>query len=336
MCYNALNVVITKFGGGQRMKPTVSVVVPSYNIAPYLEECIKSIINQSYSNWEIIIVNDGSTDNTGEIAHNLATTDPRIRVIDKENGGVSSARNCGLKAALGDYVSFLDGDDVWLPDFLEKVMSTALETGAGAVYTGFNRLYSNGFVLKYHYQYPSGSLLIPKKVRFHIGAMTFKKEILQEYNITFTEGCPVGEDWEFIAKVLVVTNFAAVPENLMIYRQRQGSALHRSYDWRRHIHGVLGYQRAIEFMEHKLASHPNREQVLLHHKHQLGILFCKLLWRMVKNGGKDDFPAVFNKYKHYLNYLNWNKLKTIEKLKFRLVLSENPVYRNMIAWICSR
>ena len=89
----------------------ISVIVPIYNVEKYLEKCIKSIINQTYKNLEIILVDDGSPDNCGKICDEFAERDKRIKVIHKENGGLSDARNFGLNVASGDYISFVDSDD---------------------------------------------------------------------------------------------------------------------------------------------------------------------------------------------------------------------------------
>jgi glycosyltransferase involved in cell wall biosynthesis len=96
----------------------VSVVIPAYNAEPWLAQAIGSVKAQTYSSFEVIIVNDGSTDGTSSLAHDLA--DPRIRVVDKENGGVSSARNRGIQESRGTYIAFLDADDAMLPRNLER------------------------------------------------------------------------------------------------------------------------------------------------------------------------------------------------------------------------
>ena len=97
-------------------KPLVSVVVPVYNVEPYLHRCVDSILTQTYQNLEVILVDDGSPDNCSIICDEYAKLDPRIHVIHKENGGVSSARNAALDAARGDYVTFVDSDDYLLSD----------------------------------------------------------------------------------------------------------------------------------------------------------------------------------------------------------------------------
>ncbi|HJA50079.1 MAG TPA: glycosyltransferase, partial [Candidatus Fusicatenibacter intestinipullorum] len=94
-------------------KVKISVIIPVYNVEKYLKRCLDSVINQTYKNLEIILIDDGSTDNSGKICDEYAQKDERIIVIHKENGGVSSARNKGLDICIGDYISFIDSDD-WI------------------------------------------------------------------------------------------------------------------------------------------------------------------------------------------------------------------------------
>ena len=111
-------------GGGPVVKPRVSIIVPVYNAAPYLNQCISSLTNQTLQEIEIILINDGSTDDSLAVCMALAATDDRIRLIDKPNGGVSEARNDGLRAATGAYVGFVDPDD-WVDlDMYERMLAT--------------------------------------------------------------------------------------------------------------------------------------------------------------------------------------------------------------------
>ena len=100
------------------MKKSVSVIIPVYNVEKYISKTVESVINQDYSNVEIILVDDGSPDNSNKIIDEMARRDHRIVCIHKENGGVSSARNAGLKIAKGEYVTFIDGDDWVEPNYI--------------------------------------------------------------------------------------------------------------------------------------------------------------------------------------------------------------------------
>lgn len=107
------------------MKPLVSVIVPIYNTSEYLPECLDSIIGQTYQNLEIILIDDGSPDDSGWIADTYAERDPRIKVIHKENGGVTQARNVGIDHASGDYIAFVDSDDAITKDYFEILITYA-------------------------------------------------------------------------------------------------------------------------------------------------------------------------------------------------------------------
>ena len=107
--------------------PLISVIVPVYKVEQYLHRCIDSILAQTYKNLEIILVDDGSPDRSGEICDEYAAKDNRIRVIHKENGGVSSARNIGLDVCTGEYIAFVDSDDYILPDMYKEMLCELLE-----------------------------------------------------------------------------------------------------------------------------------------------------------------------------------------------------------------
>ena len=105
-------------------KPLISVIVPVYNVAAWLPRCVDSILAQTYENLEILLVDDGSTDGSGNICEEYAKKDTRIRVLHKENGGLSSARNAGLDAAAGAYIGFVDSDDWIAPEMYAELRRT--------------------------------------------------------------------------------------------------------------------------------------------------------------------------------------------------------------------
>ena len=119
-------------------KPVVSVIIPVYNVEKYLPRCLDSVLNQTFSDWEAICVNDGSPDNSAKILATYARRDSRFRVIDKENGGLSDARNVGVAAARGDFVLFLDSDDFIHPQTLEITHNMAICHGADMVSFKYN------------------------------------------------------------------------------------------------------------------------------------------------------------------------------------------------------
>lgn len=115
----------------------VSIIIPVYNAKKYLANTLDSVIKQTYKNLEIILVNDGSTDNSKDICESYAKIDKRIKVINKENGGVSSARNYGLALAKGEYISFIDSDDFLVTDMIETLVNDIQNTNAEIAVCGY-------------------------------------------------------------------------------------------------------------------------------------------------------------------------------------------------------
>lgn len=121
------------------MKPLISVIVPVYKVEQYLNKCVDSILNQTYTNLEVILVDDGSPDSCGAICDGYAAKDPRVRVIHKENGGLSDARNAGMAMARGEYLSFADSDDMLPERAFEILHQIAVEKKADLVIGGYRR-----------------------------------------------------------------------------------------------------------------------------------------------------------------------------------------------------
>jgi len=129
-------------------KPLISVVVPIYKVEPYLEKCVESILAQTYSNLEIILVDDGSPDNCGRICDNLKQKDTRIRVIHKANGGLSTARNAGIDIARGEYIGFVDSDDTIEPYMYAKLYDAIRRDKTKLAVCAANYVFEDGKVLK--------------------------------------------------------------------------------------------------------------------------------------------------------------------------------------------
>ena len=123
----------------------ISIIVPVYNVEPYLRQCLDSILGQTFTNFEVVLVNDGSTDNSGFICQEYARLDSRFKYFEKENGGVSDARNSGLDLAQGDYVTFLDADDFLFEDHLEKLYRATTLSDADIMIGGYSRFDGSDF-----------------------------------------------------------------------------------------------------------------------------------------------------------------------------------------------
>ena len=123
--------------------PAISVIVPIFNVENYVRKCVDSILNQTFSDIEIILVDDGSTDASGRICDEYLSKDDRIRVIHKENGGLSDARNAGLDMCTGEYIGFVDGDDYIDGDMYELLYKNLIQYDADISMCRFRRIYNN-------------------------------------------------------------------------------------------------------------------------------------------------------------------------------------------------
>lgn len=215
-------------------KPLVSFIIPIYNVAPYLEKCIMSVLNQSFENYEIIAVNDGSTDNSGEILEKFGKEDVRVHVIIKKNGGVSSARNAGIAAAKGTWLYFVDGDDFLLPDSIAKVIPY-LDDRYDVVMTGMrtdeNKSDSDGLQIAVSSETDLTREFDTIGWFFAIWGMFFKHDIFLQNNLRFDEKMVASEDHAFAVTWLMITNrILALKNETYFYYIREESLSHTSRD----------------------------------------------------------------------------------------------------------
>lgn len=231
----------------EEKKPLISVIVPVYNVENYLEECVRSILAQSYINLEIILVNDGSKDGSLAVCRALAEEDPRIKIIDKKNGGVSSARNAGLDAAKGMLIAFVDGDDYIEPDAYARMYLALKEENADIVFCRFQKEYSEGKSVYYTEKKIKKILNEPWKIQslFYSASSKeqdrivtqnthgsvcrslFFKELIDKKKIRFEKGLALQEDKLFLMQYLALCGKGAfVDHYLYHYRaEREGSAI---------------------------------------------------------------------------------------------------------------
>ncbi len=199
----------------------ISVIIPVYNVEKYLAECVDSVLGQSYIDYEVILVDDGATDSSGTLCDTYAARDPRIRVIHRENGGLSAARNTGLKAARGEYVYFLDSDDYIEPKTLELLATKAEQENADVVffdgYVFFDECPEDDSVSRYTRKvpYPTrqgremlAALLKNDEYRTAVPLMLFRRDYLTEKGLWFEEGI-IHEDELFTFLVYNADGYVA-------------------------------------------------------------------------------------------------------------------------------
>ena len=231
--------------------PKISVIVPVYKVEPYLRKCLNSIVNQTYQNLEIILVDDGSPDNCGLICDEYAQSDSRIQTIHKKNEGLSSARNAALDIATGEYIAFVDSDDWVDTDMFGYLLHSVLCEGADICICGRYEEYKNKFLIK---GYPSKEILNKESA---LGAL-LKNDLIQNFvwdklwrrklfnNIRF----PEGRTYEDLAIVHQLFEQAEVilclPEAKYHYLQRADSIVGDTSLQNRFNHYISAKQRYSE------------------------------------------------------------------------------------------
>lgn len=222
------------------MMPLISIIIPVYNTEKYIRRCIDSVIAQSYSDWELILVDDGSTDGSGKICDEYAESDERIRVYHKTNGGVSSARNVGLDNATGEWVTFVDSDDWVEATYLQEIYNNCCDTDVlffSAVWNyldGCKVTYSAGDRFAYGKDAVEREIfmLLYNKSEYPFLGYTwnkaFKKSIINNNNVRFREDLSVREDEIFTHDYLrFVEGLKYMSKPLYQYRVLQSGLTHR-------------------------------------------------------------------------------------------------------------
>lgn len=218
----------------------VSILVPVYNVEDYLEQCLGSIMKQTFKDIEIICVNDGSTDSSPEILQKYSARDKRIIVVNKENGGLPSARNAGIDAATGEYLSFVDADDYIEPDMIEKLYSAAVRTKAEIVICGANIfpetpraadwLYQTLSPKDAYYEKGDTELLFENPAsRPFIWRVFVSKDLIDRNDFRLNETINIGEDNAFQFRIYPKANgIAMISDKLYNYRWYRENSLMNS------------------------------------------------------------------------------------------------------------
>ena len=215
------------------MGEKISVIVPVYNVEAYLERCVESILQQTYAHFELILINDGSTDSSGQICDHLASQHENIKVYHIENAGVSNARNMGIQLATGSWVTFIDSDDFVTQDYLATLASAAEGLNVGFVIAPLHHI-KNGIVT----DLPSHSektelwsteetmkeLLMTTRTSFFPVAKLFKRDLLADEK--FNTNYHLAEDALFLTELLLKTRCSCVfiDKPVYYYDHREGSA----------------------------------------------------------------------------------------------------------------
>lgn len=203
--------------------PQVSVVVPTYNRAPLIRQALDSIVAQTFSDYEIIVVDDGSTDQTAKLVEDRPEP---IRYFRQEHRGVAAARNHAIRVASGEFVAFLDSDDVWLPDFLSEIVA-ALDAQPDALlgYSDFRTIDAIGRVLAGHRKHQHGGHVVASlfaSIFIHTSCVVARRKAILDVS-GFDEQFEASEDYDLWLRLSLVGPFASVTKPLCLRRTHNGS-----------------------------------------------------------------------------------------------------------------
>ncbi len=311
----------------------ISLVLPVYNVEDYLVNCLKTIANQEYRDFEVILVNDGSKDRSIEYAKEyLKDTDMDWKVIDKENGGLASARNAGLKAAKGDYVAFIDTDDAISKDFLSRLIHV-LEDDMDFSFCAFR------FVKKQEVPdtedpgmriYDQQSLMdafLKRNIAFVVPSMLFRKSFLLENDLFFDEKIRFSEDQPFIWNVILHSKRSIYLNKQMYgYYVRENSIMTgSSYE-----KIINSYREFKEVISRIFADHPEyqRTKELLLPRWELGALYSSA--RII------DYDQYLKIYEEMDGRSIFKRIRGIGEIKAYLLASVCSASPKLLYNLCRR
>lgn len=242
----------------------ISVIVPVYNVEQYLNKCLDSIINQTYRYLEIILINDGSTDSSAEICDNYALNDSRIKVIHKRNGGLSDARNAGLKICSGDYICFIDSDDIIALTFCEKMLEGILKYNVEIIECNFLRFKQEAELINYtqKIEYTAKlydnqkalELLMKEEIKQMVWNKLFNSKLIE--GILFEMGKTNEDEFWTYQIVGKSKGLAKISDIFYFYRQNPISIMGKNYSLSR-LDGLLALQERILFIKKHFPSLEN-------------------------------------------------------------------------------
>lgn len=285
--------------------PLISVIIPVYNVEKYIGDCVNSVLQQKYTNLEIILINDGSTDTSGQICDGYACKDSRIKVIHKDNGGLSEARNFGIDIASGEYVTFIDSDDYILPTFIEYLYDLISKSSADISVCQLINVDEKNNILS------NGGESVDKVVRGNTDCMKeylsgtsidtvawrklYRKDLFKP-DIRYPVGKYHEDVWTTYKLIAQCETIAIGCNALYAYRQRTGSIVNSSFS-PKHLDSVYGALERQKFIEYNYPALSNLSSV--------GIIYAAnmCLLKMIQSKSENINSYLLFLQPLYRNYL---------------------------------
>lgn len=290
------------------MNELVSVVIPAYNVEKYIEKCLESVCKQKYKNIEILVVNDGSKDNTQLECEKVAASDPRIKIITQENSGGSAARNRGMKEAKGKYLCFVDADDVINEAFVQSMVENYIENKSDLAICGFEEKKEDEIINS-----TSGSiqimtqneamekLLREDSFKGYVWNKLFDMEIIKHNNLQFDTSIKIWEDVLFVFEYLTFCKKIVFdPTPMYSYMYIQNSISHSD----NHLVGIETAYTAIKAKDRIVDLIPQEADMV---KKQLSVRYVQSSLAVIRNIGYAKTKEYQEYYKECINVIKKHK-----------------------------
>lgn len=313
--------------------PQISIIVPVYNVEKYLSHCVESILAQTYADWELLLVDDGSPDGSGRLCDDYANKDSRIRVFHKENGGVSSARNLGLDNARGDWIIFVDSDDWIAKDTFEyclnsigcenSVVTDVIRFGMDSV-GGEESARSE---LKNMSKTEYVSKIVSRSTTLGVCGGLYRKELFDKTNIRFDEALISGEDWLVLLSLVIhAKSIAFIIKTLYYYFKDNTTSCTYKFRYKAVFSTLKAQERISMLIRHN--SEGDHEADLAQGK-------CKLVYNFIAHSiimPTDISKREFQKYWDTAN-LQYSDIRMAQpslRHKILLVFSLSKLFREIL------
>ncbi len=306
----------------------VSIIIPMYNVEPFINKCVNSIIEQTYENIEIILIDDGSPDKSGDLAEEIALIDKRVKVIRTENHGVSSARNLGIELSKGEYLVFVDSDDYLSPDYIHYMMNLALNSGAEFIMSKNCRLFPSESVELdglidnveiWSSEKAASELLYPGKIEIGCWNKLFLTKFIISNNIKFPETLYMGEGLNFIINAAQKSNKVCVGSK-KVYNYRKDNQ--QSATTVINIPKYINALRALDTInENKIIKSNYFDLAMIYHKYMTTYIALHTIYITGENKRYSKEVEKYISYlrKHYLKFIS-GEFRVVLKMKIALFL----------------
>ena len=305
------------------MEPLISVIIPVYNVEKYLNKCITSVVEQTYKNLEIIIVDDGSTDQSPEICDEWKKRDSRIQVVHSSNGGAGKARNTALDMATGDYVTFVDSDDYIAPQMYQVLLEQFYD-GIGIVECNYSMVYDDSEKFKeerkiYKIHTYSAMEAMYENINDHIFRQLiwnkmYRKDVIK--GIYFPTGKKIDDEFWTYQAIGNASKLIYIDQKLYAYRQQEQSVMH-----------LLDAKKRLEALKAK----EERHKYICKFMPQLKTESLNNLWftciyqgqRVLKDKNKENLKSVYPQIKSFIKKYPQINLKDITDKKQKIWIKNN-------------